>query len=94
MGLFSSCQIFEAFSSSLEWISVNRFGASGVLHILDDFLFIALTEEQCRTDLCNFLCMCDYFGVPIAQEKTVGPSQVVQFAGITLDSINQKALLK
>ena len=94
MGLSSSCQVFEACSSSLEWISVNRFDASGVLHILDDFLFIARTEQQCRSDLCNFLCMCDYFGVPIAQEKTVGPSQVVQFAGITLDSINQKALLK
>ena len=73
MGLTSTCQIFETFSSSLEWISVNRFGAS---------------EEQCRTDLCNFLRMCDYFGVPIAQEKTVGASQVVQFGGITLDSIN------
>ena len=93
MGLSSSCQIFEAFSSSLEWISVHRFGASGVLHILDDFLFIARTEEQCRTDLSNFLRMCDYLGVPIAQEKTCGPSQVIQFAGITLDSINQEARL-
>ena len=43
MGMSSSCQIFEAFSSSLEWISVNRFGASAVLHVLDDFLFIAHT---------------------------------------------------
>ena len=93
MGLSSSCQIFEAFSSSLEWISVHRFGASGVLHILDDFLFIARTEERCRTDLSNFLRMCDYLGVPIAQEKTCGPSQVIQFAGITLDSINQEARL-
>ena len=37
--------------------------------------------------------MCDYLGVPIAQEKTCGPSQVIQFAGITLDSINQEARL-
>ena len=72
---------------------MHRFGASGVLHILDDFLFIARTEEQCRTDLSNFLRMCDYLGVPIAQEKTCGPSQVIQFAGITLDSINQEARL-
>ena len=77
MGPFSSCQIFEAFSSSLEWISVLRFGASGVLHILDDFFFIAPTEEQCRTDLRNFLRMCDYLGVPIAREKTCGASQVI-----------------
>ena len=93
MGLSSSCAIFEAFSSSLESISVHHFGASGVLHILDDFLFIAKTETKCRTDLSNFLRLCGYLGVPIAQEKTVGPSQVIQFAGITLDSVRQKAHL-
>ena len=93
MGLSSSCAIFEAFSSSLEWISVHRFGASGVLHILDDFLFIAKTETKCRTDLSNFLHLCGYLGVPIAQEKTVGPSQVIQFVGITLDSVRQEARL-
>ena len=93
MGLSSSCQIFKAFRSSLEWISVHQFGASGVLHILDDFPFIARTEQQCRTDLSNFLGMCDYLGVPIAQQKTCGQSQVIQFAGITLDSINQEARL-
>ena len=93
MGLSSSCAIFEALSSSLEWISVHRLGASGVLHILDDFLFIAKTETKCRTDLSNFLRLCGYLGVPIAQEKTVGPSQVIQFAGITLDSVRQVARL-
>ena len=39
MGPSSSCHVFEAFSSSLEWISVLRFGAFRVLHILDDFSF-------------------------------------------------------
>ena len=72
---------------------MHRFGASGVLHILDDFLFIAKTETKCRSDLSNFLRLCDYLGVPIAQEKTVGPSQVIQFAGITLDSVRQEARL-
>ena len=87
MGLSSSFAIFGAFSSSLEWISVHRLGASCVLNILDDFLFIAKTETKCRTDLSNFLRLCVYLGVLIAQEKTVGPSQVIQFAGITLDSV-------
>lgn len=47
MGLRSSCAIFEAFSTSLEWMAVHLLGASSVLHILDDFLFIAQTKEQC-----------------------------------------------
>lgn len=31
--------------------------------------------------------------MPIAQEKTVGPSQVIQFAGIILDSVREQARL-
>lgn len=93
MGLCSNCAVFNSFSSCLEWIAVNRLGASGLLHILDDFLFIAVSEDKCRTDLSNFLSMCEYLRVPIAQEKTCGPANVLQFAGITLDSIRQEAHL-
>ena len=73
MGCSCSCAIFEAFSSALEWLSKHLFHASGVVHILDDFLFIAPTKEKCQSDLQNFLRMCDFLGVPIAEEKTVGP---------------------
>ena len=93
MGCSSSCAIFEAFSTALEWIAINRLGASSVLHILDDFLFIAESSEKCQLDLNNFLNMCQLLGVPIAEEKTVGPNMVLQFAGITLDSVLQEARL-
>ena len=93
MGCSSSCAIFEAFSSALEWLSKHLFHASGVVHILDDFLFIAPTREKCQSDLQNFLRMCDFLGVPIAEEKTVGPFTTLQFAGITLDSVSQEARL-
>ena len=93
MGLSSSCAIFESFSTALEWVSLNLFDASAVLHILDDFLFIAKTKEQCARDLQNFILMCDYLGVPLPPEKTVGPDTVLQFAGITLDSVLFEARL-
>ena len=93
MGCSSSCAIFEAFSSSLEWLAKNFLGASGVLHILDDFLFIAKSESKCRSDLSKFLNLCDYLGVPIAHEKTEGPATTLQFAGITLDTIQMEARL-
>ena len=48
---------------------MTRLGASGVLHILDDFLFIVNNQAKCHEDLTNFLSMCEYLGVPIAQEK-------------------------
>ena len=93
MGCSSSCAIFEAFSTALQWLARHRFGASGVLHILDDFLFIADSKEKCQSDLANFLTLCEYLGVPIAQEETVGPATVSQFAGITFDSVKQEARL-
>ena len=87
----SSCAIFEVFSTELEWIAIHHLGASTVLHILDDFLFIAYSKEKCQLDLKNFLSK--YLGVPIAEEKTVGPATSLQFAGITLDSVLQEARL-
>ena len=93
MGCSSSCAIFEAFSTSLEWIATHKLRASGVLHILDDFLFIAKSESKCLSDLSNFLQLCDDLGVPIAHEKTEGPLTTLQFAGITLDTINMEARL-
>ena len=81
MGCSSSCAIFEALSTALEWLAMHRFGASGVLHILNDFLFIVGSREKCQADLANFLNVCGYLGVPIAQEKTVGPDTTLQFAG-------------
>ena len=83
-GLSSSCSIFEAVSSALEWISVHQLRVA-VLHILDDFLFIAPTKDQCNRDLANFVCLCEYLGVPLAPKKTVGPDTVLRFAGIILD---------
>lgn len=93
MGCSSSCQIFETLSTGLEWIATNKLRASAVIHILDDFLFIAPSEEKCRVDLNSFLCLCQRIGVPIANEKTTGPARVLQFAGITLDTDLMEARL-
>ena len=84
---------FEAFSTALEWLSVHRLGASSVLHILDDFLFIAKTKDRCEADLGHFVSLCHQLGVPLAPEKTASPDTVLQFAGITLDSVKGEARL-
>ncbi len=46
----------------------------------------ASSYDQCCTDLKNFLSLCEYLGVPIAPEKTVGPQTTLTFAGIELDT--------
>ena len=40
IGCFPSRAIFEVFGPLLEWLAKWFLGASGILHILDDFLFI------------------------------------------------------
>ena len=58
------------------------------------FFLLRVPKSNAAQIYAYFLRMCDYLGVPIAQEKTFGPSKVIQFAGITLDSINQEAGLQ
>ena len=63
MGSSSSCAIFKAFSTALEWIAIHRLGASSVLHILDEFLVIVDTKQKCQSDHNNFLSMYQFIGV-------------------------------
>ena len=47
MGCSSSCKTFEAFSTAIEWIAQDKLGIGNLLHLLDDFLLIQPTEDQC-----------------------------------------------
>ena len=70
LGCSSSCAIFEACSTALEWLAMPCFRASSVLHILGDLLFIADNKEKesvrllhdklqkCRTLLHAFFTRC------------------------------------
>ena len=53
MSCSSSCKIFEAFSSSLEWIARYKLSIPGILHILDNFLIIERDTVTCSTKLCR-----------------------------------------
>lgn len=93
MGSSSSCQIFESFSTALEWIGLTKLGISGLMHMLDDFLFMAPSESKCKKDMDNFAKMCAELGVPLAPEKTMGPATSLPFLGITLDTVLMEARL-
>ena len=87
MGCSPSCRIFEEFSSSLEWIARHKLGVENIIHTLDDFLIINQFLNRCGSQLTLFLDLCNELGLPIAQEKTAGPSHVLSFAGIELDCL-------
>ena len=93
MGASSACSIFNRFSSALQWIAVKKLKISSVQKMLDDFLIITASREQCAKNLHKFMELCKILGVPLAPDKTVGPTQVLTFLGIELDTVKKEARL-
>ena len=71
----------------------HKLGVSGVVHFLDDFLFLANSENKCLNDVRAFISLCAEIGVPLAHSKTVLPTTELTFLGITLDSVLLEARL-
>ena len=93
MGCSSSCRTFEAFSTAVEWIAREKLLIDKLLHLLDYFLIISSTYDVCKAHLALFIRLCDFLGIAIAPDKTFGPSTVLTFAGIELDSLTWEARL-
>ena len=93
VGCASSCRTFKIFSSAIEWIAKNHLHIQFMIHLLDDFLLVSPTFNTCQEQLENLLALCNYLGIPMAPDKTVGPSRVLSFAGIELDSTCMEARL-
>ena len=84
-----SCALFESFSTALHWFVQNQSGCDDILHYLDDFLFReSAGSTQCKDILKLFQNSCKLWGVPLADNKTVEPTEVLIFLGIEFDTIN------
>ncbi|XP_069133139.1 uncharacterized protein [Argopecten irradians] len=94
MGCSISCRLFETFSSAIHWVMENKYHVAGMVHILDDFLFVGPpADNKCMDDLTNFLQFCHCTSIPIKQSKTVHPCTRLTFLGIELDSVTMEARL-
>ena len=93
MGCSSSCQIFERLSSALQWIATHKLDIQYISHVLDDFIILNNAYGSCKAQLQQFLHMCADIGVPMAEEKTFLPTQVLSFLGYELDSVKMEVRL-
>lgn len=93
MGCRSSCRLFQTLSEALRWVCLTKLKIGNLAHILDDFLFLAEAEYVCQQHLDAFVSLCQDLGIPLAPEKTVGPSQTITFLGIEIDSVNMELRL-
>lgn len=81
---------WELFSTFLEFCVARRSSNTGgkVLHYLDDFLFGGKKEtDQCACIMAVFAEKMTLLGVPIASDKTEGPTTKLCFLGLELDTI-------
>ena len=93
MGCSSSCSIFESVSDAILWILTEKGGCTRVTKVLDDFLFVAQNKDICSKMLHMFIKFCNILCIPLAEDKTVHPTQIITFLGIELDSIKMEARL-
>ena len=92
-GCASSCQIFECFYTALEWILRNKFSVKHCIHVLDEFMFLGASFEECKKYLESWEHLCNMLNVSLAVKKTIGPAQEIVFLGIQLSSREMTARL-
>ena len=85
-GLRSAPKIFNAIADALEWVAQEN-GVDAIYHYLDDFLVLgAPGSDRCANDLATLMKWTTWLGLPVAQEKVEGPTTVLTFLGIEIDS--------
>ena len=90
MGCSISCVTFERFSTFLEYCVRKVAATDNIIHYLDDFLFTGSADSlDCARALSSFTVVCKDFGVPLASDKTVGPTTQITFLGLTIDTVAQ-----
>ena len=92
-GLRSAPKLFNILADFLAWILQHQ-EVSPIFHYLDDYLIISPpASNTCLQHLNHFKQACHTLGVPLALEKVEGPSTVLSFLGILLDTHLMEARL-
>lgn len=87
-----SCQIFQKFSDSLAHI-VRAHTQCDLDWYLDDFFFVDFPAMSCDQQVRIFLNVCEQINFPVAPEKTVWGSVIIEFLGLIIDTIRQLILI-
>lgn len=93
-GCSVSCNLFEKFSTFLHWVVETRTGLHTLDHYLDDFIFMGGDHtNECSLLMSTFKELCIELGVPVAENKTLGPTTFLPFLGYTIDTESMVVLI-
>ena len=86
-GLRSAPKIFNAIADALEWVAKSC-GVSFLEHFLDDYITLGAPGTlECDQNLTLLVNLCHTLNLPLALGKKEGPTTVLIFLGIELDTI-------
>ena len=87
-GLRSAPKIFNAVADALAFVIRHNYkGVKWLKHYLDDFIIVEAPEsDSCGWGLKVALGVCEETGFPIAEEKSRGPTTLLDVLGIEVDS--------
>ena len=85
-GASISSKIFEDVASLIHWI-VEKRAVHKFVHYLDGFITIHRLKMVCSSIMLVFKLVCDQIGMPMSPHKSEGPTQVIEFLGLMLDTI-------
>ena len=77
--------MLEDIATLIYWIA-ERWSGHAMIHYLDDFFTVHRLAYVCGNIMCSFKQVCKKIGMPVFPEKAVGPVQVIQFLGLTIDT--------
>ena len=85
-GLKSAPIIFTAVADALQWI-MQKNGVSYLDHYIDDFITVGkVGSDECSRNFTIMHKSCEATGTPVEPEKSIGPTTVIDFVGIGLDT--------
>ena len=90
-GCRSSVDRFLTISDAIEW-ALRRWGVTAI-HYIDDFIFVAESDEEAAVAVQKFETICAAWNIPIKQEKDVGPGTNVELLGVVYDTVNMTATM-
>ena len=89
-GAASSCQIFEKVACTLQWIITDQTGRVHISHFLDDFPLLGVNHEDVCTFILDFYKIMERIGMPVVKEKTLGPTDMLEYLGLILNFVAQR----
>ena len=87
LGLRSSARLFSDIAHALRYMYVKEGAAETSLFYLDDIITLSGSYEECLSSLNTIIRVVRAAGFDVQDRKTIGPSRVIEYLGVEIDTI-------